>query len=646
MKQRIWMAFLAMGLCTLGCGDGGGSDAVEDPELADLDVLMDGAPDKADLVDEKTDLIVPVRSVELAAEQSPVRSQGSRGVCSIFSTVALMEHLYIKSGAMPDPDFSEQYLQWSVKSELGAFPNTSGSNAASNLRAINRYGIVLESDWPYETYQWSSSNDPECTGEDMPTKCYTNGDPPEPARQAAKYKLPQSRWISSSPDSIKNFMVNKKQAVIVGGTFFYQAWNHGRSTLPTSSEYKRKGYVLSPNEKDREESLAKRAGHSFLLVGWDDELEVQRVDADGQKMVDADGEPVMEKGFFLFKNSWGTGSFGSQNPEGDGYGWIAYRYVEDYLSANAADVPEVEPPDEICGDELDNDEDGKTDCDDSDCAALPQCQTGPQVYTNDTPVDIPDDDPDGASSTIEVVADAEIDAVSVGVTISHTFTGDLEILIAHPDGSQVQLQQPWQEAGETLVKTYVTAAFDGKRSAGTWTLRVIDHGAPDIGRLNAWTLKINSDAQTDPEICDDQIDNDLDGKTDCQDPECEQAPGCDQNEPEVYSNETPVDIPDDDPDGVTSSIQVDPGGAIAELSLDVEITHSYSGDLQIDLSGPDGTRTTVLEASGSSAPDIAQRFACPAFAGKDSAGTWTLTVKDLARQDTGSLDRWSLIIRR
>ncbi len=39
--------------------------------------------------------------------------------------------------------------------------------------------------------------------------------------------------------------------------------------------------------------------------------------------------PVMEKGFFLFKNSWGTSGFGILNRFGPGYGWISYAYVAD-----------------------------------------------------------------------------------------------------------------------------------------------------------------------------------------------------------------------------------------------------------------------------------------------------------------------------
>ena len=43
------------------------------------------------------------------------------------------------------PDFSEQYLQWSVKFQLGDYTWTDGSNADSNLNAINQ--VPLHRPW-------------------------------------------------------------------------------------------------------------------------------------------------------------------------------------------------------------------------------------------------------------------------------------------------------------------------------------------------------------------------------------------------------------------------------------------------------------------------------------------------------------------
>ena len=224
--------------------------------LSDLDPLIDGAPGNDKLPSEgKADAVYPDKFSELVAVQSPVKSQGRRGVCSIFGAVALMEHLYLKEGTIPNVDFSEQFLQWSTKKEYGSFKHTSGSNASVNLGTIYKYGIVMEDQWPYETAQWNGTNDPDCDppGDDddnLPTKCYTNGDPPAAAMAASRWHLPRGRWINSRGNSIKSHMYNKKQGVVVGMTFFYQSWNHRKSPLTTNQEYWRKGYVTYPNAKD------------------------------------------------------------------------------------------------------------------------------------------------------------------------------------------------------------------------------------------------------------------------------------------------------------------------------------------------------------------------------------------------------------
>lgn len=283
----------------------------------------------------KADVVLPT-SFDILSLQTPVRNQSRRGVCSIFSTLGLVESLYKKAG-LSSPDFSEQYLQWSVKVQLGRFPNTEGSSDNYNLEAVVKHGVPIESAWPYNPNPWTTADNPACTGETQPTTCYTQGEPPPAAKSAPKYKLPASRWVSTS--SIKNVIYEKRAGVLAGLDFFYQAWNHRLSTLPVNSTYFSKGYVLSPNSTDVTESRKKPAGHSIQLVGWDDNLEIQKVDKDGKLMVDSAGKPIKEKGFFLFKNSWGTDRFGVTNAKGAGYGWIGYSYIRSYASCNTADQP-------------------------------------------------------------------------------------------------------------------------------------------------------------------------------------------------------------------------------------------------------------------------------------------------------------------
>lgn len=468
-----------------------------DPPLADLDTLFADAPPNDTLPDEnKADAEYPKQFTGPIQWQSPVKSQGSRGVCSIFSTVALMEHLYIKEGTVADPDFSEQYLQWSAKEQVRAFRNTSGSNARVNLQAISQYGIVMEADDPYETFQWGPSQDEACEGDEMPTRCYTNGDPDERATDAIKWKLPRGRWLNTN--SIKAHMHTKNQGVVVGLTFFYQSWNHRRSDLPTNRDYWSKGYVLYPNEKDRELSLEKRAGHSILLVGWDDELEVQKVDEEGNKVTDEDGNPVMEKGFYVFKNSWGTGSFGRDNPHGDGYGFISMAYVHRYGTAYVSDLPQLDLS-ESCDNGSDDDFDGLADCDDSDCADAIECQGGgePEALTFESshePLAIPDNDPVGVSSDIQVDREGTIRKLEVEVNITHTYRGDLRVILDH-DGQSVVLQDRSGGGVDNLNQTFEVADLVGGEMKGQWRLRVEDRAGLDTGTLDSWKITVVTDSQ-------------------------------------------------------------------------------------------------------------------------------------------------------
>ncbi len=471
-------------------GDGGDEVAYDnDPPLASVDELLAGAPKADDIpVEFKADEVLPQVFSDLVAEQSPIKNQASRGVCSIFAVASLMEHLYIKEGSVPNPDFSEQYLQWSAKVEVGSFPNTSGSNASYNLQAISEFGIPEEAAWPYEPTQWGAADDPACAGsEGLPTRCYTNGDPPQEALDAPKFFLPASRYLSRS--DIKAHMFNRRTAVVVGFDFFYQSWNHRRSELPINTGYWNQGYVLYPNDRDKQISRQNRAGHAIVLVGWDDTLEVPIVDENGAQVIGADGEPVVEKGFYIMKNSWGTGGFGLQNPFGAGYGYISQRYIHEFGSMRVTDVPVIEDRAEVCDDGVDNDGDARADCDDTDCAQDEACEA-PEgtVVTFDGAgeLSIPDNDPAGVSSPVEATGGA-ISSLQVSVDIAHTYRGDLRVSL-HRGDEAVLLFDRQGGGADDLVETFDVADFNGQELTGEWRLVVVDSAGLDTGTLNAWSL--------------------------------------------------------------------------------------------------------------------------------------------------------------
>jgi hypothetical protein len=495
MLHRLSAAALAALLLPACLTDSPESDAPIAPgedelePLSSLDEIMpDGLRDIAPEPASKA--VPPTKYTELVALQSPVKNQARRGVCSIFASAALMEHLYIKAGA-PALDFSEQYLQWSAKMELGSFPRSDGSNNGYNLQAISRFGIPLESAWAYEPSPWTASNDPACTGEDdQPTLCYTNGEAPQSARDARQFFLTlPSRGSEISRNSIKQHMTDNKVAVSIGLEFFYQAWNHGGSTLPINQAAKRRGVVTNPSTEDVTASREHGAGHAVLIVGWDDNFEAPLYGPDGAPLRNADGTQKMEKGFYIFKNSWGTAAFGVENEYGAGYGYISQRYVSTYANANVALVPVLT---ETCTGGEDEDFDGAIDCDDTACATNAAClvSADPVTVSAQPNVSIPDANATGVSNALTIDATGAIQSLEVSVDIAHTYIGDLIVTLSNGT-TTVTLHNKTGGGTDNLVKTYSRPEFNGLNAAGTWTLKVADRDARDVGTLRSWSLSIN-----------------------------------------------------------------------------------------------------------------------------------------------------------
>jgi aminopeptidase S len=107
--------------------------------------------------------------------------------------------------------------------------------------------------------------------------------------------------------------------------------------------------------------------------------------------------------------------------------------------------------------------------------------------------------------------------------------------------------------------------------------------------------------------------------------------------------ENPADIAIPDQSTVESPIAVSgvSGNAPAALQVGVNITHTYIGDLVVDVLAPDGTAYNVHNRAGGSADNIATTYTVNATA-EVANGTWRLRVRDAAAQDTGTVTSWSL----
>ena len=95
---------------------------------------------------------------------------------------------------------------------------------------------------------------------------------------------------------------------------------------------------------------------------------------------------------------------------------------------------------------------------------------------------------------------------------------------------------------------------------------------------------------------------------------------------------------------VSDTITVPDSGTATSVSVAIDISHTWIGDLKVDLMAPDGTAKTLHNRTGGSANDIDQTYA-PDFAGVPIAGAWTLRINDnYAAADDGTLDSWTLTI--
>ncbi|MFI9305805.1 M4 family metallopeptidase [Streptomyces triculaminicus] len=110
----------------------------------------------------------------------------------------------------------------------------------------------------------------------------------------------------------------------------------------------------------------------------------------------------------------------------------------------------------------------------------------------------------------------------------------------------------------------------------------------------------------------------------------------------VFENTTPVAIPDAG-EAVTSPIVVTrSGNGSSALKVDVNITHTYRGDLKIDLVAPDGKTWNLKDADAwDSAADVKETYTVDA-SGASATGTWKLQVQDVYSGDDGTVNSWKL----
>ncbi|AOT60847.1 MULTISPECIES: S8 family peptidase [Streptomyces] len=108
--------------------------------------------------------------------------------------------------------------------------------------------------------------------------------------------------------------------------------------------------------------------------------------------------------------------------------------------------------------------------------------------------------------------------------------------------------------------------------------------------------------------------------------------------------ENTADFPINDLATVESPVTVTgvSGNAPSALKVEVNILHTYIGDLRVQLVAPDGTAYLLKDyGTGGSADNINTTYTVDASS-EAANGTWKLRVTDNYRYDTGRIDAWAL----
>ncbi|MCL1124547.1 S8 family serine peptidase [Shewanella surugensis] len=112
----------------------------------------------------------------------------------------------------------------------------------------------------------------------------------------------------------------------------------------------------------------------------------------------------------------------------------------------------------------------------------------------------------------------------------------------------------------------------------------------------------------------------------------------------TYANDEAMDIPDNDVNGIVSTIEVADDVQMFGVNSNVNISHTWIGDLIVTLTSPAGTQAVLHNREGGSADDIVKDWDLSVFNGEMAMGTWTLSVNDNVGADTGMLNNWGMVI--
>ncbi len=111
----------------------------------------------------------------------------------------------------------------------------------------------------------------------------------------------------------------------------------------------------------------------------------------------------------------------------------------------------------------------------------------------------------------------------------------------------------------------------------------------------------------------------------------------------VYTSTPSLDIVPHDTDK-TDTITVSESGTVSDVSVTVDITHTWRGDLLVQLVSPDNQIVTLHNRVGGSADDITETYTLEYGDDVSINGDWQLRMNDNYYLDSGILNSWTLTL--
>ena len=113
--------------------------------------------------------------------------------------------------------------------------------------------------------------------------------------------------------------------------------------------------------------------------------------------------------------------------------------------------------------------------------------------------------------------------------------------------------------------------------------------------------------------------------------------------PEIFSSVVNRQIPDNNSQGILSTLQVSSASQGRKIFINVDVAHPYIGDLSIQVIAPDGKSIVVHSRAGARTVNLKKSYDVTSTLGSvSSAGVYKMIIKDLAAQDIGTLKSWAV----